>query len=161
MRANGQIIRAEGEGEKRWFYGGGLHTWKATAAETGGALIVIEDELQRGKSTPLHRHPEQDEIVYVIDGEIAWLVDGEECRVGRGGVVITPRGIPHAFTVVSERARMLFVQTPGSGEAFYRGASEPAGASDGPVDFAKIGDAARRTGTTEVLAPPPFAARSR
>ena len=29
------IVRADGEGEKLWFYGGGVHTWKATSAETG------------------------------------------------------------------------------------------------------------------------------
>ena len=28
---------------------------------------------------------------------------------------------------------------PGSGQAFYRQASEPAGEADGPVDFGKIG----------------------
>ena len=35
MAGTGIVVRADGEGEKRWFYGGGLHTWKATAEETG------------------------------------------------------------------------------------------------------------------------------
>ena len=34
------IVRAADEGERLWFYGGGLHIWKATAAETAGALGV-------------------------------------------------------------------------------------------------------------------------
>lgn len=157
MGGSSPIVRAEGEGERRWFFGGGLHTWKATAEETDGAFFVFEDSLTRGKTTPLHRHPDQDEMVYVIEGEILYSGSGTERRVARGGTIVTPRGIAHAFVVVSETARLLFLQTPGSGQAFYRQASEPAGEVDGPVNFAKIGEAAKQTGATEVLGPPPFA----
>jgi quercetin dioxygenase-like cupin family protein len=151
------IIRADGEGERLWFYGGGVHTWKATAEETNGALLLFEDQLLRGKTTPLHRHPEQDEVIYVIDGEILYFVDGSERRVTAGATIVTPRGVPHAFAVVSESARLLCLQTPGSGQPFYRGASEPAGQGDGPVDFRKVAEAAKRTGATEMLGPSPFA----
>ena len=150
------IVRAEDEGERRWFYGGGVHTWKATAGETNGSLFVFEDALVRGKSTPLHRH-EHDEVVYVIEGELLHYADGVSRRVARGATIVTPRGIEHAFTVVSETARLLALQTPGGGEAFYRAASEALTAADGPVDFARIGAAAKATGTTEILGPPPFA----
>jgi quercetin dioxygenase-like cupin family protein len=155
--AAGPVVRAEGEGEKRWFFGGGIHTWKATADDTGGACILFEDTLQRGKTTPLHVHPNETEMVYVIDGEILIHLDGKEQRVARGGTVVTPGGVPHAFTVTSEVARLLFLQTPGSGEAFYRGASEPLGDGAGPVDIARVGEAAQRTGATVILGPPPFA----
>ena len=50
------IVRADGEGEKLWFYGGGVHTWKATSAETGGAFLLFEDVMTKGKVTPLHQH---------------------------------------------------------------------------------------------------------
>jgi hypothetical protein len=49
-----QIIRVERDGEKRWFYGGGVHTWKATAQETGGAFLLFEVRMDQGKLTPLH-----------------------------------------------------------------------------------------------------------
>ena len=150
------IIRDENEGERRWFYGGGLHLWKATAEDTNGSFFLFVDELVRGKTTPLHRHPDQDEMVYVIDGEILYSGGGVERRVGRGATIVTPRGIPHAFLVVSESARLLFLQTPASGQAFYREASEPAQAEDGPVDFSKIREAAAATGATVVMGPPPF-----
>ena len=44
------IIRQDGEGEQMWFAGGGVFTWKATAAETGGAFFLIEDHMVRGKT---------------------------------------------------------------------------------------------------------------
>ena len=64
------IIRAAGEGERRWFYGGGVHTWKCTAEETGGAFALLEDVMTEGKTTPLHRHPDCDEAVYVLEGAL-------------------------------------------------------------------------------------------
>ncbi len=160
------IIRAKEDGEKRWWYGGGLHTWKATAAETSGAFFLFEDFMTRGKLTPLHRHPDVDETFYMLEGEILLHIDGQERQVGSGGIVMAPRGVPHAFLVTSETARMLTLVTPGSvgAESFFRNASEPATAAhidaSGPVDFARVQESAKQTGATEILGPPPFEATS-
>jgi quercetin dioxygenase-like cupin family protein len=157
MSDSKSIVRADGEGEKRWFYGGGVHTWKAFAEQTNGALSIFEDIVTRGKTTPLHCHPDHEEVVYVIEGELLHEGGGVERRVGRGGTIVTPRGVPHAFVCVSETARLLCLTIPGSGQAFYWNASEPAGEVDGPVDFGRIGEVAKQTGGTEILGPPPFA----
>jgi quercetin dioxygenase-like cupin family protein len=149
------IVQDEGQGEKLWFYGGGVQTWKVSAGDSQGAVGVFEDRMARGKSTPLHTHPESDETVYVIEGEILIHGDGSPRTVGKGGVVFTPRGVPHAFMVTSEWARILLIATPGErAEGFYRSASV-AGES-GPVDFNKVGEAAQETGATVILGPPPF-----
>lgn len=153
------IVRSEGEGEKLWFYGGGVHTWLATSSETGGAFLLFDDVMTRGKATPLHSHPEVVETLYVIEGEILLHVDGQEWKVGPHGVAMVPRGVPHAFLVTSAAARLLFLETPGTSEAFYRGASEPLTASleaSGPVDFDRIHESAARNGGIEILGPPPF-----
>ena len=153
------IVRADGEGEKLWFYGGGVHTWKATSAETGGAFLLFEDVMSKGKVTPLHLHPEVDETLYLLEGEILMSIDGHEQRIGPLGVAMAPRGVPHAFLVLSETARLLCLETPGSSEAFYRGASEPATedlVAAAPVDFARIAASAERYGGIVILGPPPF-----
>ncbi len=153
------FVRAADQGERLWFYGGGLHIWKATAAETDGAFLLFEDVMSRGKTTPLHTHPQVDETLYVLEGEILLHIDGEEQGVGSGGVALAPRGVPHAFLVTSETARILFLETPGSSEAFYRGASEPATTDleiSAPVDFARVRASAERNGGIEILGPPPF-----
>lgn len=152
-------IHHEGEGERRWFCGGGLHTWKATAAETGGAFLMFEDALERGKVTPLHLHPGVDETFYMLEGEILLHVDGEEPRpLAAGGIAIVRRDVAHAFLVTSERARMLCLQTPGSGEEFFRRASDPFAVDQpaGPVDFDRVRAAAIATGAIVILGPPPF-----
>src|SRR3954453_1334861 len=99
------IVRNVGDGERRWFLGGGVHTWKALAEETGDAMLVFEDELERGKVTPMHFHADADEALYVIEGEILLNVEGAEHVVGAGGFTVTPRRCEHGFVVTSERAR--------------------------------------------------------
>ncbi len=161
MSVRRPIVRAEGEGERRWFSGGGVHVWKATATETDGAFFLFEDQLTGGKSTPLHCHPDADETLYVIDGEIALVVDGVEHTVGRGAVTVAPRGVPHAFRVVSGDARLLTLHTPGTAEPFFRDASDAMddAESSGEVDVARVQASARQNGGTEILGPPPFAPR--
>jgi len=155
------IIRQAGEGEQLWFAGGGIFTMKASAAETGGAFILLEDRMLRGKTTPLHLHPNEDEAIYVLEGELLVDVEGEQHRVGQGGLFVAPRGVPHAFMVTSETAHILSLQTPGTGEAFYRALTEPvrsAADASRPPDWARLREVAERSETIELLGPPPFAA---
>src|SRR3982074_411336 len=119
------MVRAAGEGPRRWFYGGGVHTWLATAEETAGACLLSEDAMDAGKRTPLHTHPEADETMYVLQGEIVMHLDGVAVPVRAGGLAIAPRGVPHAFLVTADGTRVLCLQTPGCCQAFYMGASEP------------------------------------
>ena len=156
------ICRAQDEGPRRWFFGGGLHIWKATAEETNGAFLLFEDRMDHGKVTPLHIHPASDETMIVLEGEIVMHLDGTEHTVGAGGVAVAPRGVPHAFKVSGpDGARLLCLHTPGCCQAFYWDASEPVGSdrretTDGPVDMARVQASARKNGGIEILGPPPF-----
>src|SRR3954468_2436422 len=154
------VVRTTGQGERRWFYGGGLHTWKVTSEESDGAFFVFEDELTQGKMTPWHCHPDSDEAIYVLEGDVDVNIDGDEQRLTTGGLWLAPRGVPHAFTVLSATARLLSFQAPGAAQSFYWDASEPATHGDaGPVDFDRVRTVAGKTGATTVLGPPPFAPR--
>ncbi len=156
------IIRGDGEGERRWFAGGGVHVMKATAEETDGAFMLLENRMTRGKTTPLHIHPNLDETLIVLEGEILVYAEGREHRVGPRGVAVAPRGMAHAFMVTSESALILFLQTPGSGEAFYRDASEPStdeNDAERPPDLDRLRAAAQRhPDIIQILGPPPFEA---
>lgn len=155
------IIRQDGEGELMWFAGGGAFTWKATAAETGGAFILMEDRMEGGKVTPYHRHSNEDEAIYVLEGELLVDVEGEQTAVGQGGFFFAPRGVAHAFMVTSESAHVLALQTPGTGESFYRDAGEAVhSAADAarPPDWARLRQVAERSECIELLGPPPFEA---
>lgn len=149
------VIRTAGEGPQRWFYGGGLHTWKVTSDESGGAFFLFEDVMSQGKMTPWHCHPDTDEVIYLLDGEVIVNVAGEERVVTSGGMWMTPRGVPHAFTVSSPTARLLAFGSPATSAAFYWNSSEPANEA-GDVDFDRVGRVAADTGATRILGAPPF-----
>ena len=153
------LVRNAADAERRWFYGGGLYTWLAKAEDTAGEFLLCEVEMEQGKLTPLHTHP-ADESLYVLEGELLMHMDGQEYPVTKGGLAFAPRGVPHAFKVVSDGgARVLCFHTPGTCEAFYMGASEPIDAetTTGPVDFDRIAASGKANGGIELLGPPPFA----
>ncbi|MFI4951423.1 MAG: cupin domain-containing protein [Caulobacterales bacterium] len=157
------LIRATEDGERRWFFGGGLHIWKATADDTDGAFLLFEDRVDHGKVTPLHLHPDSDETMIVLQGEILMHLDGAEHTVRAGGIASAPRGIPHAFKVSgADGARLLCLHTPGCCQAFYWDASEPVPSDDsrgidaGPVDMGRVQASAKKNGGIEILGPPPF-----
>jgi quercetin dioxygenase-like cupin family protein len=152
-------VRSSEDGEQRWFFGGGIHTWKVTSEESGGAFMLFEDAMDEGKATPLHIHPESDETMYVLEGEILMHLDGNDHRVGPGGLAVAPRGVPHAFMVLSKQVRMLCLHTPGSCDAFYLDASAPL--DDIPelertIDLSVVQASAQRNPGIELLGPPPF-----
>ena len=155
------IVLDPNEGEALWF-NNDLLTLKATGAETGGAFLLVEELARRGKVTPLHVHPEEEETFYVLEGEALLHLDGSERSLGAGGFVSVPCGVPHAYLVTSEVARSLVLVTPGSHamEACFREAGEPAPERvlppEGPLDIERIGAAAERTGAVKLLGPPPF-----
>src|SRR4051812_7511527 len=116
------IVRRAGEGEKLWFFGGGVWTWKVDSAGTAAELRVVEVAMDAGKRTPLHTHPIA-ESHWVLEGELRYRIDDADVEVGVGDYVFVRAGVPHAFVVLSE-ARILSIQPSGECEAFYRGASE-------------------------------------
>jgi quercetin dioxygenase-like cupin family protein len=156
MTTTTALVRNIDEADRRWFYGGGVLTWLARAEETGGAFLLFEDVMGQGKRTPLHSHPEADETMVVLEGEILMHLDGTDHRVVAGGIAVAPRGVPHAFLVVSEAARLLCLHVPGCCQAFYDAASGPVDEA-GTVDFDKVVAAGASTGGMVMLGPPPFA----
>lgn len=115
-----------------------------------------------GQETPLHTHPAEQEAFYILDGQALIYLDGDERSLAAGGFVSVPPGVPHAYLVTSEVARLLILITPGSGtmEAFFREAAEPAAErvlpEVGTLDIERIAAAAERTRAVEILGPPPF-----
>jgi quercetin dioxygenase-like cupin family protein len=152
-------VTTQEAGESLWF-GGGLVTFKVTTEQSGGGLCLIEHAASRGKTTPLHLHPDHDEMVYVLEGELLLNINGVEHTARPGTVAWVPRGTPHAFLVTSELARSLWTVTPGGAmEAFYRQAGDAAPSRTLPpaeIDIARLRAAGEGTGAMETLGPPPF-----
>lgn len=147
------VIRRAGEGEKRWFFGGAVMTWKLSSAHED--IHLMEVDMVEGKSTPVHTHPIS-ESMWVLEGEIRYRVNDDEYEIGSGDFVMVPAGVPHAFLVTSPTAKVLGIQPTCECEPFYRGASEPIEGSACVVDFERIAQSGEQNGGITIVGPPPF-----
>jgi quercetin dioxygenase-like cupin family protein len=146
------VVRPRDDGDASWFLNS-LVTTVVTRAETGGAYGISEHLLTAAANPPMHVHLYEDEAFYVLDGEIELVVDGRSAVAGAGCFALVPRGVPHAFAVRSETARMLAIvsgaDVPGGGlEGFFVAAGVPAPvralpepAAPDPVALGAIADA--------------------
>jgi quercetin dioxygenase-like cupin family protein len=148
--------------------GAGLHDlwWKSgrisvkvSGAETGGALAQVETDDPRGTAPPLHIHHNEEELFFVLDGDVSVFVDGDETRLARGDFAFVPRGVPHAYLVRSERARMLVTFSPAGFEEAFVELGVPAVSGEPPADavFPSPEAAARAFAVygCEIVGPPP------
>jgi quercetin dioxygenase-like cupin family protein len=121
-----------GQREDAFWWQGGLYRMKARAADTGGALGLVEASLYQGFGPPLHVHRRENEAFYVIDGEIRFRRAEEEFVAGPGSWVWGPRDVPHTFKVESEHARALILVTPGGFERMFEIGGVPVSESPEP-----------------------------
>lgn len=125
-RALAPVAVRAGEGEARWWFGG-LAVIRATAADTGGQLTIVEVTEPPGAEAPLHVHHREDEAFYILEGSATIQVGDQTFDVAAGDYAFGPRDIPHRYTVGDDGCRMLFICTPGGFERLVRQMSEPAG----------------------------------
>jgi len=94
---------------------------KVSGSDTGGDLAIFEQtSLSQGRGTPLHVHPSQDEIFYVIEGSYRFKVGEDLYSLKAGDSIFLPRQVPHAWTQASEKGRMLVTLQPaGKLEDFF------------------------------------------
>jgi quercetin dioxygenase-like cupin family protein len=150
-----------GEGRALWHFGA-LLSFKALGAETNGQFWALEGLADKHMAVPLHAHSVEDEIWYVLDGEIEFIL-GDEHRTGTAGAfVYIPRGTPHTFMVKSETARWFGIGTPAGLDQWFFETGEPAKMltipppATEPPDVAAIVASLQRYGT-DTLGPPPNA----
>jgi quercetin dioxygenase-like cupin family protein len=119
------VVVPKDEGEARWWFGS-LAEIKATAADTGGQMTIIEVTEPPGSEAPLHVHHRDDEGFWILEGDVTFEVGDKTIQASAGDYVFGPRDIPHRFTVGDAGCRMLFILVPGGIEDVIRATSEPA-----------------------------------
>ena len=92
---------------------------KLSAKDTDGAMCVFEVTA----GWPRHLHHDQDEWLYVIEGEVVFEIGKKRLRVGAGESVFIPRKVSHVWTPVGENpGKIINVYQPaGKMEEFFRG----------------------------------------
>jgi quercetin dioxygenase-like cupin family protein len=99
---------------------GGPLTFKVRGEQTGGRLTALENVIPPGQGPPLHVHSREEEMFYVLDGELRFRIGETESAAPTGSFVFIPRGTPHCFTNPAETlARILVMFTPSGMEEFF------------------------------------------
>lgn len=149
----------EGGGRALWHLGA-LLTFKALGDDTGGQFWALEGFADHQMAVPLHSHSREEEIWYVLDGEITFTVGERRWTGGPGSFAYIPRNTPHTFQVRSETARWFGFGIPAGLDQWFFETGDPAGAPTlpplpvAPPDVASIVASLERYGTT-TLGPPP------
>ena len=60
---------------------------------------------------PQHSHPHE-QITYVAEGEIFFILDGVPTRLAAGDLVLVPANQPHTIQLLTEQVRLLDCFTP-------------------------------------------------
>jgi quercetin dioxygenase-like cupin family protein len=156
----GPLHVRDGEGEALWFLGNFL-TVKVGGERTRGRLTVIDFVNPPGFAPPLHRHENEDEVFYVLEGGATFLCDGAEIPAVPGDLVHLPAGLPHSFIVgATAPLRVLQITTPSGFEQFAREAGGPAATRrlptepPTPAQIAALPELAK-VFDMEILGPPP------
>lgn len=112
----------------------GRITVKTRGAETGGRFSQVEIDDPRGSAPPLHIHHQEDETFYVLEGELTVFAGDERIDATAGDFVFVPSGVPHAYLVRSERARMLVTFSPAGFEEVFVELGLPANGTEAPLE---------------------------
>jgi quercetin dioxygenase-like cupin family protein len=100
------------EGRAYGFHGSTV-VMKATGAATLGQLAVMESTCPAGLAVDEHVHDGEDEMFYLLAGEISISCEDDSWIAGAGSFVFVPRDCRHSFMVTSaEPARALVIIGP-------------------------------------------------
>jgi mannose-6-phosphate isomerase-like protein (cupin superfamily) len=95
-------------------------THKLTSPQTGGAFYVCEAIFGPESGSPLHIHHYEDEVIYVLEGEIEIRLGTDQLHAPVGGLVHLPKKIPHALqNPLKTPLRIMVYAIPGGLENYF------------------------------------------
>lgn len=105
------VVREPGTGRPTWAMKSLFeHLLEPGQSSRLGVAVVTQPP---GVATPLHRHTQEAEAFYVLDGRMSYCADEETFELYDGCFIHLPQGVPHAFRIRGDQpARLLALTTP-------------------------------------------------
>ena len=99
---------------------GSLGWFSSPEASSANHLVVLEVSLSPGGGHNFHRHPQQEEVIYLIEGEVEQWLEREKRILRPGDSVFIAADVVHAsFNVSTRNAKLLAILGPCIGAAGY------------------------------------------
>jgi quercetin dioxygenase-like cupin family protein len=88
--------------------------WISRPASTGAKeLVVIEVSFSPGFGHNFHKHPDQEEVIYVIEGEVEQWLEQNKRVLKPGDSIFIPADVVHAsFNVSDKPVKVLAILAP-------------------------------------------------
>jgi quercetin dioxygenase-like cupin family protein len=75
-------------------------------------IVVVDlDDGPTDQPDPPHSHLHE-QVCYVAEGEIIFLMDDQQTRLGPGDMFLVPSGKPHSIQQLTEHVRLVDCFTP-------------------------------------------------
>lgn len=87
----------------------------------GSSIEIFDTRGKPGGGPPPHTH-QWEEVYFVLSGEMDVHIDGATTRLGLGGIIHVPAGVPHGYTTVDE-THFLTIVTKGNAAKFFKQAA--------------------------------------
>lgn len=89
--------------------------WLISGGKNPGAQITFGYvEIQAGHKNPKHLHPNSDEVLFLLEGELRHSIGDEVYHLTGGSAIFIPQNAPHdAFNPGTTTARMLVAYPTG------------------------------------------------
>lgn len=120
------VFRPPGSGPATWAMGS-LFEQLVGAGDTDGRLGVSLVTQPPGIATPLHRHTQEAEALFLVEGLISYRAGEDVHELEAGAFLYLPKGIPHAFRIRGDApARFVALTVPGGLMGLYDEVGIPA-----------------------------------
>lgn len=108
------------------FYMGSLMSFLVKSSQTGNGFCLLEYRSEPGHEPPPHLHIDQDEAIYLLEGELEVYCVGQVTTARAGEALFLPRNQAHAWYVMSPIIRALIMTNPGGIDEYFEAMSSPA-----------------------------------
>ena len=106
---------------KRYYFYVGIGSVCLSGADTGEKYCLLEVSLAPGMGVPRHTHTREDEVYYVISGELEVTVGDEVFVLREGDTLLAPRDLPHRLRNSGDAENhYLLVFSPAGFEGFLK-----------------------------------------
>jgi len=132
MATPGIPYAVSGDLERTRHYMGGCWTFLARGRDTDNRFALIEARLRSGLEPPPHTHTHEDEMYYILEGAMRFVVGQQTFDLKAGDSLYLPRGIAHQFKLRTDTVRILIQIAPSGLEDMFWELSKPADKIDFP-----------------------------
>jgi quercetin dioxygenase-like cupin family protein len=106
----------------------GVIGWRLTPENGSKHLVIMDVTLEPGEGHDFHRHPGQEEMIIVKQGEIVQFIEQDSTQLRPGDSVYLDEGVVHAsFNDGGETAHLQVVIGPSLGEGTGYGLEDVSG----------------------------------